>query len=137
MQECFDVSYNYVISWVFLGGSFRCLQVKSSKMTCFFKSICVRIAQKIPATSFASDILNEKGMFSVLSDIESLANTVNVILDKDGYQMTKDFKPGEVIGLEVEVAFDNGELQVLEKVLCICVYSWNTYIKILVEALVA
>ena len=93
-----------------------------------FKSIRDRIVMKIPHTSFACDILNEKGIFSVLSDIESLANTVNVILDKDSYQMAEDFKPGEVIGLETKVTFEDGELQVIEKVMCICVYSWNIYI---------
>lgn len=61
------------------------------------------------------------GISSVLSEIESLANTVNVVLDKDGHPMTKDFKPGEVIGLEANVVFENGELQVIEKVMCTCV----------------
>ena len=98
------------------------MDVDPSDMTCMFKSIRDRIDQKIPATSFACDILNEKGIFSVVSDIESLANTVNVVLDKDGHPMTKDFKPGDVIGLEAKVAFENGELQVIEKVMCTFIF---------------
>ena len=83
------------------------MPVETPELTEFFNSNCDRIRQSVLSYNFTGDILDEKGLFKVLWDIENLSKKVMVLTNQETNRRPTGFKPGAVFILEVEVKFEN------------------------------
>ena len=72
-----------------------------------------RITQQVPNCSFCADILEKKGIFSVVNSIRLLQREDLVKHCKAPYQWSDGLRPGNVIGMKVQVASENDELKVI------------------------
>ena len=97
----------------------RCISVESPELAEFFKSNCDKIRQSFSSYTFTGDILDKKGISKVLRNIENLSTEVQVLSNQETNRRSTDLKHGAVFILEVEVKFENDELKVIEKVVCL------------------
>ena len=76
------------------------------------------MVQTLPNDSFVGDIFEGKVLTLVGKEIKSLSTEIPVLINPDIYQRTRSFKPGAVLIYEVEVAFQNGDLNITKEVMC-------------------
>ena len=81
------------------------------------KSIDEIIVKTFPNDTFVGNIF-EEGLTLVGKEIKSLSKEVLVLHNPDIYQRTRNFKPGAVLIYEVEVAFQNGDFNIIKEVMC-------------------
>lgn len=78
-----------------------------------FMEVHERITQQVPSCSFCADILEQKGIFSVVNSIKLLQKEDLDKHCKELYQWSEGLRPGDVIGMKVQVASENGDLKVI------------------------
>lgn len=78
-----------------------------------FKDVCERVTQQVQNSSFCADILDIKGLFTTVNNIRLLKKEELVKHCREPYQWSTGLRPGDVIGIEVDVTFANDRLEVI------------------------
>ena len=76
-----------------------------------FREVCENITH-VSKSSFAADILERTGLFRVLKNIRLLQKEDLDKHCKEPYQWSDGLRPGDVIGMKVQVASENDKLKV-------------------------
>nr|XP_022306057.1 uncharacterized protein LOC111112658 isoform X2 [Crassostrea virginica] len=87
------------------------MSLKSLELSKLFQEVCKKIAQQVPQPSFAADILDRKGISTVLNTIRMLHKEELLKHCREPYQWSKELRPGDVIGFEVRVTPENNKLE--------------------------
>ena len=77
-----------------------------------FQEVVTRITRQVPKESFAADILDRKGIFTLVNNMRILQKEELLKHCREPYQWSKELRPGDVIGFEVRVTPDNNEFEV-------------------------
>ena len=89
------------------------LSQKSLELSKLFMEVYKRVTQQVPNCSFCADILEQKGIFRVVNSIRLLQREDLVKHCKEPYQWSDGLRPGDVIGMKVQVASKNDEIKVI------------------------
>ena len=89
------------------------LSQKSLELSKLFMEVYERITQQVQNYSFCADILEQKGVFRVVNSIRLLQEEDLVKHCNEPYQWSNGLRPGDVIGMKVQVASENDELKVI------------------------
>lgn len=89
------------------------MSLKSLELSKLFQEVCKTITQQVPQSSFSADILDRKGISTVLNTIRMLQKEELLKHCREPYQWSKELRPGDVIGFEVRVTPENNKLEVM------------------------
>ena len=86
---------------------------KSLELSKLFKDVCEKVTQQVQNSSYCADILDIKGLSTIVNNIRFLKEDELVKHCREPYKWSKGLRPGDVIASEVRVTSDKSELQVI------------------------